>query len=231
MERKKKKTHSLTFFFLLLLVLSAFVLFFFHVEWTDHDIHSSPLLRRSSSSSSLSLSSPSHVFLSIIILTFNNSLLLSQTLQTLLSPSRPYDPPWQWEVLLIDNACFSSTFDLYKKYDRHSQTHRLKYVPLCNNTRYSDANNVAVAQFASKSSQWLLFLNDDVIPQSLSRKMAFLGNFHRLLEAHGEYGFDNTLQKHPRIGAVGCKLLFSNKRIVEAGSLILSSGKTDNYLR
>jgi hypothetical protein len=198
--------------------------------------------------------SMSKIFLSIIILTYNNSPLVNRTLYSLLRYSDDITPPWHWEILLVDNGCFPSTRDVFDHHyhHRHHTTNqdqtqsmrprRARYIPLCNNTRYSVANNLAARQYVAPSAQWLLFLNDDVVPQQgRGRGGGFLWNFHALLSAHTRRATENTSSNNSErgaewrgghgIGAVGCKLLFENHRIVEAGSLILASGKTDNYLR
>ena len=197
----------------------------------------------------------SDVHLSIIILTFNNAPLVNRTLHTLLQQSHTPPstssresliPPWRWEVLLVDNGCLPSTKDVFHYHDNnyhylnganvdiHST---LRYIPLCNNTRYSVANNLAVNQYAARSSQWFLFLNDDVVPQQRGTPGtggSFLWNFHALVAAHSRHTTrqqGRSQSQQSSIGAVGCKLLFGHHKIVEAGSVILASGKTDNYLR
>lgn len=192
------------------------------------------------------------VFLSVVILTYNSATLVNRTLSTLLqSPGGSHVgasliPPWRWEVLLVDNGCLPSTWEVYAHHRRYHTTTKdghdfpssLRYIPLCNNTRYSVANNLAVSEYTARSAQWLLFLNDDVVPQQRGRPGSggsFLWNFHSLLAAHTSSHPSATRrgqqQKRYDIGAVGCKLLFGHHKIVEAGSVILSSGKTDNYLR
>lgn len=189
------------------------------------------------------------IFLSIIILTYNNAPLVNRTLSTLLRPAsgklnssvleKPHRLPWRWEVLLVDNGCFPSTRDVFKQFTDLTTTtsetlSTVRYIPLCNNTRYSSANNLAANQYTAPSAKWLLFLNDDVVPQE---GQGFLWNFHALLSAHARpssfsKSTDGRGKRVPgSVGAVGCKLLFENQRIVEAGSTILASGKTDNYLR
>ena len=227
------------------------------------------------------------IFLSIIILTYNNAPLVNRTLSALLaqqhldpsSNSGPgLIPPWRWEVLLVDNGCFLATREVFNHYHRHHAintasgsgsgsggqhkhtTSTLQYIPLCNNTRYSVANNLAASQYVAPSTEWLLFLNDDVVPQQkpLQRGSggggSFLWNFYSLLAAHSRPRLrPNTSASPPsssgsgsgqhmsgapqhEVGAVGCKLLFGGEsarqhKIVEAGSIILANGKTDNYLR
>lgn len=156
--------------------------------------------------------------ISIIILTYKNAELLARLMDVLCALSSP----WPFEIILADNGCFRETRALMQRYDMSTSgsktdNKRIQYFPICTNEKYALANNRAAAK-ASPSSQWYLFLNDDIIPMT-----GFLNNFKSTIEAHELLGV--------KIGAVGCKLLFPNMRVVEAGSIIRADAGTDNFLR
>lgn len=153
-------------------------------------------------------------FLTVIVLTYNNSAILSQQLQMIQSLQRPYSI----HVTVADNGCFPATRAVIHQYHNVSTSSLLtwSYLELCNNTPYATANNFAVA--ASPSSNWLLFLNDDVIPHD-----DFFTAFARTVKV--------AEISHADLGAVGCKLIFTDGRLMEAGSIVHGTGKTDNFLR
>eukprot|EP01041_Mallomonas_annulata_P011609 gene11609-24306_t len=157
--------------------------------------------------------------ISIIILTYKNSELLARLLDTLciLHSNIPF------EVVVGDNGCFRETRALMQRYGASSSsrqiktTSNVKYFPICTNERYATANNRAAAG-AAASTQWLLFLNDDVLPMS-----GFLDNLQSVLDSQELLG--------RKVGALGCKLLFPDMRLVEAGSIVKADGSTDNFFR
>ena len=233
-----------------MIIFTSFIIFFIlsSGHLLDQEDSTDPLdhpLNHQDMSLTTTRTSPSAPFLSIIILTYNKPQLVKQTLSTLLMTSLSSEVvklPWRFEVLLVDNGCFSSTREVVKKYTQ-SESSAVKYIPLCNNTHYSLANNLAVSGHASSSSKWLLFLNDDVIPQHYrnnKRKQfygsSFLWNFHSLISVYDKNLSENMFQYRGHdVGAVGCKMMFGSgafkHRIIEAGSSILANGKTTNYLR
>lgn len=162
--------------------------------------------------------------LSIIILTYNNSNLLGDILTKF---SKMTSNAYNVEVIIIDNGCFESTLKIMAQSQSllsNPPKYDIKHLQLCNNTQYATAYNLGV-QTISPSSTWLLLLNDDVIPRE-----SFLNNFYYQLKIY------QSLHYHDRsvnfdLGAIGCKLLFPNHRIVEAGSVIRADGGTDNFLR
>jgi hypothetical protein len=161
-------------------------------------------------------------FVSVLLLTFNNSKILDNILHALLHQPSPI----KVEIIVFDNGCFESTTRIIAKHQTlasapssSGSTYQLEYLPLCTNMQYSKAYNLA-STHASASSEWFLLLNDDVIPRG-----SFFHNFHLTLLSLRSTG------GHSEVGAIGCKLLFPNQHIVEAGSLIRADGSTDNFLR
>ena len=158
--------------------------------------------------------------ISTLILTYNNSAILDDILYSLLHQVSPV----RVEIVVFDNGCFPSTQQVVRKHQLVLASSSggslwLRYMPLCANEQYASAYNKA-AESVSSSSQWLLLLNDDVIPRD-----NLFHNFHLL---HDSWV---TMRSVEEVGAVGCKLLFPSKRIVEAGSLVRADGTTDNFLR
>jgi glycosyltransferase involved in cell wall biosynthesis len=159
--------------------------------------------------------------LSVLILTFNSST----TLRAILSSFLTMSPPVPVEVLVIDNGCFPQTIRLLSEirplYESSPSglpsIFSIVHLQLCNNTQYARAYNLAT-DFVSPASGWFLLLNDDVIPRP-----HFLENFFLQAALSASLGHE--------VGAIGCKLLFPNHRIVEAGSVIRADGSTDNFLR
>lgn len=160
-----------------------------------------------------------NIFLSVICLTYNNSDILDAMLKSFTKMKLP----WSIELIIMDNGCFSSTLsvtDSYKIKFRQISNIHFEYVPLCVNLHYSVANNLGVYRYSSPRSEWVLFLNDDIIPHDHS----LLWNFNYQLSLLKS--FNNA----HRIGAIGCRLLYPNHRVNEAGSMIFSNGKTMNFL-
>jgi glycosyltransferase involved in cell wall biosynthesis len=165
--------------------------------------------------------SSSSFSLSVLILTYNNSLILQEILQSFLSLETLPDFSFSLEIVVIDNGCFPSTLQIippfYPLYQNHLSNLSLVHLRFCNNTQYATAYNLAMHSI-SPTTDWILLLNDDVIPRS-----HFIENFIHHLSIFSLLSLE--------IGAVGCKLLWPNHRIVEAGSVIRADGGTDNFLR
>ena len=175
--------------------------------------------------------------LSVVILTYNKASYINETLKTLLPDvitSHLFILPWRFEVIIVDNGCFITTRNVI---DYHLELNKttIKYVPLCNNTQYSFANNLAVEKYVDSSSKWLLFLNDDVIPRHHNTSKHFYGsgflwNFNVLISVYDKRRSFLSSPLHD-VGAVSCKMIQGKHLITEAGSSILSNGKTSKYLR
>jgi hypothetical protein len=157
--------------------------------------------------------------LSIVILTFNNSITLEKQFHSFNSLHLPYPI----EIIVIDNGCFDNTKMVMESDITKNTRYDLKiyYYPLCTNLKYATANNLAVKKYTSSNSQWILFLNDDVVPMGKE----FIYNFNTVISMYEFSGWEND------IGAVGCKLYFPSNRINEAGSIVYANGKTDNFMR
>lgn len=117
------------------------------------------------------------------------------------------------EVIVVDNGCLPETHAVVQK-----RCSGARFVPQCSNIGYARANNLA-AELASPSVEWLLLLNDDTQLYS-----GFLHNMQLLWQLF-EHGLNRT------VGAMGCKSLWPDGRLMEAGSVVYRNGWTDNYGR
>jgi len=120
------------------------------------------------------------ITLSIIIVNWNTSDLLQQSLRSFLSSP----PPCSLEVIVVDN---NSTDDSVVQVKKNFPTVKI----ICNqeNLGFAKANNLAIEQAQGK---YILLLNSDTIlesPQTLCKMIDFMN-------------------KHPETGACGCKLVF-----------------------
>lgn len=214
--------HKGTFISILsLLIVLAFAFNFYahdilsHQEYLFHqshftNLHSSPV-------------QPEPEKLSILILTFNKSDVLARLLYEL-KKSKIMSTV---EVILVDNGCYQDTVEVVLDYQHQLKDQQnelttknfysFRYLPFCNNTQYAAAYNLAFTQI-SPYTTWVLLLNDDIIP-----RQNFLRNFLTFAQFSDILGLST--------GAIGCKLLFPNHKIVEAGSVIRADASTDNFLR
>jgi GT2 family glycosyltransferase len=126
---------------------------------------------------------------SIVIPVYNAAALTRQCLDALLA-SPPEDAAL--EIVVVDDGSSDSTTDLLARYSDHVRVVRHEqnagFALTCN-------DGAAVA-----SGEWLVFLNNDTIPQP------------GWLDALLRYA-----SSRPRAGFVGAKLLFPNGRIQHAG--------------
>ena len=100
--------------------------------------------------------------ISVVILTYKDSEMLSTLLDSICATPTESS----LEIIVADNGCFTETKVLLDRYGASSSASSfLKYLPICANVPFAEANNRA-SRIASNSSQWLLFLNDDVLPLS-----------------------------------------------------------------
>jgi GT2 family glycosyltransferase len=130
---------------------------------------------------------------SIIIPVHGKAALTAQCLDRLLAP------PWEkapYEIIVVDDASPDATARVLAEYGDRIRvvTHgaNLGFARTCN-------DGAAVA-----AGQYLVFLNNDTIPQP--------GWLDALVQYH---------QSHPRVGAVGSKLLYPNGTVQHAGTVIL----------
>lgn len=134
-------------------------------------------------------------------------------LERLLRSIAAQETSFAFEVLVVDNGCLPATQRIVTQAFPWA-----RYLPQCTNIGYARANNLAAAH-VSPSVEWLLFLNDDT---ELLR--GFLHNM-RLVQELFEEGLNRT------VGAMGCKSLWPDGRLMEAGSIVYNDGVTDNYGR
>ena len=133
----------------------------------------------------------------------------------------------------------------------------IRYIPLCENIGYSKANNIG-AKLASKHSQWLLFLNDDLelysyffhflvaktlsyYSETLSSSTGTSSLFNEELKKNDKgnhFNLQPSIYDNQRtsIGAVGAKLLqpytkTDDIKISEAGNIIWRDGTGHCYGR
>lgn len=151
------------------------------------------------------------VELSVVLLTLDASTRVAGVVRALLRcPAR-----WALEVLIVDNGCSNATATMVNKL--HEEGGKVRHVRLCDNRPYARANNFAVG-LASPSAQWVLFLNDDVLPAA-----GFLDGIRSVADVAAALGTP--------VGAVGGQLLFPGGEVIEAGSLVRRDGSTDNFYR
>ena len=189
------------------------------------------------------------VIFSVIIVTYNQPIKLDKLLRSI--EVQRYCPPF--EVIVVDNGCMRDTQYIVNRYDRRTklkvdkaklETDRdtvgkrmnptkiaspllFKYVSSCTNIGYSQGNNVG-AQVASSTSQWLLFLNDDVELYSyffhylVTKTLQYYSSASQGEESVGSEGNERNKNKnrndiiniydnkYSSVGAVGAKLLQPN---------------------
>lgn len=153
--------------------------------------------------------------LSIIILTYRAPDRVRDLILALEQSHKSVE--WAVEILVVDNGCMQETALAVRLLQTSITKMRITLLKLCDNRAYSVANNIGV-EASSRSSRWVLFLNDDVLPLQ-----GFLEGFRSVVAAARLEG--------KRVGAVGGKLLFPNGNVIEAGSIVRSDGSTDNFYR
>ena len=110
-----------------------------------------------------------------------------------------------YELIIVDNGSHDETTSLLDRIENVSvikNNENLGFIKGCN-------------QGASKAKgKYLLFLNNDIIvtPGWLSKLV-------------------KTIENYPKCGAVGCKLIWPNGKLQEAGSIIWSDGSALGYGR
>jgi len=149
--------------------------------------------------------------LSIILLTYNNSELLSLLLSSIVKQEVEFG----FELIIADNGCYDQTREKIKSaLETRALSFSWKLLSLCDNPGFSEGNNRAL-KYTNKDSKWILFLNDDV----------------RLMKGFLQHMFSLGKQE-PDIGGVGCKLLNGDgTKMIEAGSIIWRDGSCLGYGR
>jgi GT2 family glycosyltransferase len=129
---------------------------------------------------------------SVIIPVYNKPSLTRQCLDALLA-----HPPQTvcWEIIVVDDGSADATADLLACYGN-----RIRVIRHAVNAGFATTCNDGAA---AASGEYLVFLNNDTIPQP------------GWLDALAQYA-----DAHPRAAAVGSKLLFPNNTIQHAGVVI-----------
>ena len=130
---------------------------------------------------------------SIVTLTYNKADLVEALAKSLVEHCT--GEPWQW--VLVDNG----TDDTLERINAiHFRGNKVTYLKHDNSGNFSSMNNKAVLAAVGDT---LIFLNNDMVAES-----DFVTQFN------------DTLQKNPRVGAVGACLYYQNGAMQHCGVLI-----------
>lgn len=137
---------------------------------------------------------------SIIIPVFNKATLTAQCLRALFKRSGG-----DYEVIVVNDASTDGTAELLAEYGG-----KIRVVTHGSNQGFAKSCNdgAAIAE-----GHFLIFLNNDTVPQE------------GWLDKLASYA-----EKHPRVAAVGAKLLFPDNTIQHAGVVILSQNRYPNHI-
>ena len=188
-------------FVVILLTVTLFAVSFF----SDHDM---TLLMIEDNLMPLWIApEPKKVDLSVVILTYNKHALLKK-----LMPSIINQKGVAFELILVDNGCLQQTKQVYDEVFSEDEDKVAniphQYLTLCDNPGYAIGNNKGV-ELASKGSEWLMLLNDDMILNGES----FIQNMVDLAA------------ENSKVGGVVCKLLNEDgTEVIEAGSIVWQDG-------
>jgi hypothetical protein len=150
---------------------------------------------------------------SAIILTYKSHQKFERLLLSLLQQRQR-----SFELVIADSGCLPETKEIISRVFSKEENTWLshKYIPLCHNPGYAIGNNEAV-KLANNSSEWILFLNDDIVMdgESFITSMMELGR-----------------SKSKVVGAVGCTLRSIDGTILqESGSIVWKEGSAAGYGR
>jgi GT2 family glycosyltransferase/glycosyltransferase involved in cell wall biosynthesis len=145
----------------------------------------------------------SNGLVSIIIPVFNNAAFTRKCLAAV----HKNTAGCSYEVIVIDNASTDETPDLLKSCDLQSLT----VISNRENVGFTKACNQGARR---ASGEFVLFLNNDTEPQP--------GWLDALLD---------LMWSDDRIGIAGCKLVYPDGRLQEAGGIIFNDGSGWNYGR
>ena len=145
----------------------------------------------------------SNGLVSIIIPVFNNAALSRKCLAAL----KKNTAGCSYEVIVIDNASKDETPDLLKSCDLQDLT----VISNRENVGFTKACNQGARR---ARGEFVLFLNNDTEPQP--------GWLNALLD---------LVRSDDRIGIAGCKLVYPDGRLQEAGGIIFNDGSGLNYGR
>ncbi len=138
---------------------------------------------------------------SIVMLTWNQAHNTFMALQSLLA----YESSLQFELIVIDNASEDETSALLD---------RLEHVRILRNETNAGFGAACNQGAALARGDLICFLNNDTLSNP-----GWLDELVRILDTY------------PRCGAVGAKLVLSDGRLQEAGSIIWRDGSTRGYGR
>ena len=122
------------------------------------------------------------------------------------------------ELVIADSGCLPETKEIISRVFSKEENKWLshKYIELCHNPGYAIGNNEAV-KIANRHSEWVLFLNDDIIMQG-----------EHFIASMLELG----MSKSHAVGAVGCTLRsIDGNKLQESGSIVWRDGSAAGYGR
>jgi GT2 family glycosyltransferase len=200
-----------------------------HLSLLNSSNLSEQVIPNSSTSTKTLKKSPDNsgkVDISVVLLTYNQIPgVLERLLESILEQKKVL-----FELIIADNGCQDSTVTTIMKIINTSELVGnsflvgAKYIQQCDNPGYGQGNNQAV-RATDPSSQWILFLNDDIILNN-----GFLSSLHKTTLRQSNYralGFSPSA-----VGAVGCKLVSEDgTELLEAGSLIWKNAVCAGYGR
>ena len=131
----------------------------------------------------------------VIIVNWNGK----EVLQKCLSSFFTYTAVSECKVVVVDNASTDSSVDVVQE-----KFPQVKLIKNAENAGFSKANNQGIRFALENGAEHILLLNNDVE----------ITNEGWLNE------FSNVLDSNPKIGVVGCKLLYSDGSIQHAGGVI-----------
>lgn len=135
----------------------------------------------------------------IVIVNWNGKALLDKCLRSLFQNI----PNGTIKVVVVDNASTDSSVDMVQK--------RYPQVELIENTineGFSKASNRGIRYALQKGAKYVMLLNNDI----------------EITENKWLAKFTGIIESDPKIGVVGCKLLFPDGTIQHAGGLVQLSG-------
>ncbi len=131
----------------------------------------------------------------VVIVNWNGKEILRKCLQSFFANTASPD----CKVVVIDNASIDGSVEMLQ-----DQFPQVKLIKNAQNTGFSKANNQGIRYALKNEAKHVLLLNNDV---EITR-----GSWLRDLSS--------VLESDPKIGIVGCKLLYPNGTIQHAGGII-----------
>lgn len=105
---------------------------------------------------------------SIITPSYNSSLFISHTIQSVLSQSYQ-----NWEMIIVDDCSSDNSVKIIKEFKKKDK--RIKLIPLYKNVGAAEARNIALREASGK---FIAFLDSDDMwyPYKLEKQLAFMQN-------------------------------------------------------